>query len=158
MEYAGFIGKIIEITTTDGLKYKGKMVELEGPEDTASGEVEFGIDFAGGITVFSQSEIVSLEVADWVSVKVDGDTGSEGGLVIADETYKDACRITLEQCERYYAITCGVYGGMVHTTFAGKDDCHQKYDAMKTELQNFLDRETTPEEESTFYDAFTSKY
>lgn len=157
MEYAGFIGKIIEITTTDGLKYKGKMVELEGPEDTASGEVEIGIDFAGGITMFSQSEIVSLEAEDWISVMVDGDTGSEGGLVIADETYKDACRITLEKCERYYAITCSVYGGMVHTTFAGKDDCHQKYEAMKTELQNFLDGEMTLEE-SAFYDAFTSKY
>ena len=49
------------VVPIDGLKYKGKMVELEGPEDTASGEVEIGIDFAVGITMFSQSEIVSLE-------------------------------------------------------------------------------------------------
>ena len=36
--------------------------------------------------------------------------GSEGGTIIADEEYKESCRITLERCERYDAITCGVYG------------------------------------------------
>ena len=46
----------------------------------------------------------------WNSVLIPGETGSENGTIIADEEYKNVCRITLEKCERYYAITCGVYG------------------------------------------------
>ena len=45
----------------------------------------------------------------WISIHKPGAIGSEGGNVLADEEYKDSCRITLEKCERYYAITCGVY-------------------------------------------------
>ena len=48
----------------------------------------------------------------WDNIYQPNQTGSEGGLIISDEEYKDSCRITLEKCERYYAITCGVYGGM----------------------------------------------
>ena len=44
----------------------------------------------------------------WNSVLIPGETGSENGIIIADEEYKNVCRITLEKCERYYAITCGV--------------------------------------------------
>jgi len=51
----------------------------------------------------------------WDNIYQPYQTGSEGGLIIADEEYRDSCRITLEKCERYYAITCGVYGGMMHT-------------------------------------------
>ena len=50
----------------------------------------------------------------WDNIYQPYQTGSEGGLIIADEEYRDSCRITLEKCERYYAITCGVYGGMMH--------------------------------------------
>ena len=41
----------------------------------------------------------------WNSVLIPGETGSENGIIIADEEYKNVCRITLEKCERYYAIT-----------------------------------------------------
>ena len=34
--------------------------------------------------------------------------GSEGGKILKDEEYKGQCRITLERCIRYDAITCGV--------------------------------------------------
>ena len=64
MRYTDFVGKTIEITTIDGLKYKGKMVELEGPEDSESGEVEIGINFADGITMFTQSQIFTVEAED----------------------------------------------------------------------------------------------
>lgn len=50
----------------------------------------------------------------WDNIYQPDQTGSEGGLIISDEEYKDSCRITLEKCERYYAITCGIYGGMMH--------------------------------------------
>ena len=43
------------------------------------------------------------------------DTGSENGIILRDEEYKGSCRGTLEKCPKYYAISCGVYGGMVHT-------------------------------------------
>ena len=49
----------------------------------------------------------------WIRLSATGTAGSEGGVVIADEEYKNSCRITLEKCEKYYAITCGVYGAMV---------------------------------------------
>lgn len=90
----------------------------------------------------------------WKDISSEWSIGSEGGTVLLDEEYKSACRITLERCERYYAITCGVYGAMVHTVFCGADNCQEKYEQMKAELQQFIDTDTTWEEESAFYDSF----
>ena len=36
----------------------------------------------------------------WDNIYQPDQTGSEGGLIISDEEYKDSCRITLEKCER----------------------------------------------------------
>lgn len=57
-----YIGKKVKITTADGLECSGKAVEIEGPEETASGEPEIGINYAGGIRMFSESEIESIEL------------------------------------------------------------------------------------------------
>lgn len=94
----------------------------------------------------------------WKNIYVPGSIGSEGGIVLADEEYKGACRITLEKCEKYCAITCGVYGAMVHTAFANFDCGEKKYSEMKQELQRFIDTDTTPDEESAFYSEFTNKF
>ena len=94
----------------------------------------------------------------WNSVLISGQTGSENGIIIADEEYKNVCRITLEKCERYYAITCGVYGAMVHTAFTDSEHYKDMYDDMKSELQEFLDRDTSALEEEEFYEQFTEKY
>ena len=94
----------------------------------------------------------------WNSVLISGETGSENGIIIADEEYKNACRITLEKFERYYAITCGVYGAMVHTVFTDSEHYKDMYDDMKSELQEFLDRDTSALEEEEFYEQFTEKY
>ena len=94
----------------------------------------------------------------WNSVLISGETGSENGIIIADEEYKNVCRITLEKCERYYAITCGVYGAMVHTAFTDSEHYKDMYDDMKSELQEFLDRDTSALEEEEFYEQFTEKY
>ncbi len=91
----------------------------------------------------------------WDDLFVEGAIGSEGGLILADEAYKDVCRITLEDCGEHYAITCGVYGAMVHTTFAGG---RKTYDEMKKELQDFIDRDTTKDEEYEFYSYFIQKF
>ena len=95
----------------------------------------------------------------WKNIMVDGDTGSEGGTVLADEEYKEACRITLEKCERYHAITCGVYGDMVHTAFCDADEANSKYEAMKAELRAFVDASIEDSQKCCeFYEQFTSKY
>lgn len=94
----------------------------------------------------------------WKELLVPGSIGSENGEILADEEYKGACRITLEKCTRCYAITCGIYGGMVHTAFADADHYQETYDDMKRELEEFLEKETTAEEELAFYDAFTTRY
>lgn len=94
----------------------------------------------------------------YLSGKTIGDIGSEDGVIIADEEYSGGCRITLEKCKIYYAITCGVYGCMVHTAFAGEDDYQSKYDSMKKDLQEFLDKKTTEDEEELFYEEFIYRY
>jgi hypothetical protein len=52
-----------------------------------------------------------------------GTQGSEQGIILQDEEYAHETRITLEQCHYPpFAITCGIYGWMVHTTFASSKD------------------------------------
>lgn len=59
-----YIGKNIRIIDMNGKTYTGKAVELEGPEETESGELEIGINFASGITMFAESELESIEVVE----------------------------------------------------------------------------------------------
>ena len=71
-----------------------------------------------------------------------GHTGSEGGIIQRDEDYAGASRITLEQgCLRApYAITCGVYGLLVHTRFLADDETAlYAMDSMKTALAAIVD-------------------
>ena len=52
---------------------------------------------------------------------------------IGSEEYKESCRITLE---RYDAITCGVYGCMMHTAFCDKSHSQEVFDNMKKTCRN----------------------
>ena len=61
---AEHLGHIVRIVDIDGRIWKGKAVELEGPEESTSGEVEIGINFAGGITMFAEGEIAELMIMD----------------------------------------------------------------------------------------------
>ena len=70
----------------------------------------------------------------WDDIYKPNSIGSEGGTIIADEEYKESCRITLERCERYDAITCGVYGCMMHTAFVIKVIVGEVFDNMKKRL------------------------
>lgn len=94
----------------------------------------------------------------WKSLYSIGGIGSEGGIICADEEYQEACRITLEKCPRYYAITCGIYGSMVHTVFRGPEDYQETYDAMKKELSKFIETGYTEDEDCKFYEWFCNKY
>lgn len=94
----------------------------------------------------------------WESLLTAGEHGSEGGVILRDETYRDQSRITLEDCGGHCAITCGIYGAFVHTAYCGKTDGMQQYTAMKTELQRFLQTDTTADEEIAFYESFAARY
>ena len=94
----------------------------------------------------------------WNNIYKPDSVGSESGMIIADEEYKKSCRITLESCERYDVITCGVYGSMMHTAFCDKSRSLEVFDNMKKDLQKFIDKDTIEDEEGIFYEEFTSKY
>ncbi len=94
----------------------------------------------------------------WKDGDLLGKEGSEGGQVIKDEIYEKGCRVTLEKCERYYAITCGVFGAFCHTAFCNEKESGALYKQIKNELQAFMDKETTEEEEIEFYKQFCEKY
>ncbi len=53
--------------------------------------------------------------------KTVGTKGSENGIIILDEEYKEYCRITLEKTEKYYAINCGVFSTL-HTVFVSEEN------------------------------------
>jgi hypothetical protein len=67
-----------------------------------------------------------------------GHTGSEGGLIWKDEQHADGARITLERDALLgapFAITCAVYGWMVHTRFfADEPTALAQYEALKPAL------------------------
>jgi hypothetical protein len=66
-----------------------------------------------------------------------GKTGREGGAIVVDDEYVGAARIILEEnCLRApYAITCAVYGYLLHTRFLADDETAQyALDEMKAAL------------------------
>lgn len=70
-----------------------------------------------------------------------GKTGSEGGVIIRDDEHIDGARLTVERgCLRApFALTCGLYGWMVHTRFFADDETAQHAAAqMKTALAEIL--------------------
>lgn len=71
-----------------------------------------------------------------------GRKGSEGGAIIKDEEYPAGARLTLEsRCKMApLAITCGVYGWMVHTAFyADQMTAEDDYAKMKVDLATIAD-------------------
>ena len=58
------LGTIVKIMDDTGKKWTGKVVEIESPYDSDSGEIELGIDYAGGITMFKESEIKEIKTLD----------------------------------------------------------------------------------------------
>lgn len=70
-----------------------------------------------------------------------GQTGTEGGVILDDDEHDGGARITLERgCLRApFAITCGVYGWLVHTRFLADDETAQyAYIAMKSALDGII--------------------
>jgi len=70
-----------------------------------------------------------------------GAQGSEGGIIVVDEEHELGARITLERDAPAapYAITCGVYGWMVHTRyFSDCEVARREYEVMKASLVHIL--------------------
>jgi hypothetical protein len=70
-----------------------------------------------------------------------GKSGSETGVILLDEEHADGARITLERDGRFaaFAITCGIFGWMVHTRFfAKKEDARRAYEDMKQALDSII--------------------
>lgn len=87
----------------------------------------------------------------WAPLPLTDEKGSEGGWVILDEEIPGICRITLEDdCPiGPYGITCGIYGWLVHTTWASEyEEAMLKYDGMKKDLRNYA--ETCDEDDFSF--------
>jgi hypothetical protein len=66
--------------------------------------------------------------------------GTEGGIIILDEEHDLGARITLERFEGGGgAITCGIYGWMVHTRFFDTEaDPRAEVELMKIDLGRIL--------------------
>jgi hypothetical protein len=71
-----------------------------------------------------------------------GEPGSEEGIVVHDEEHSLGARITLERAASIapFAITCGIYGWMMHTRFFSSDaEAETQYDLMKDSLSALLE-------------------
>jgi hypothetical protein len=76
--------------------------------------------------------------------------GSESGVIVLDEEYDQRARISLERAARVapFAITCGVYGRLMHTRYFGSEaEAKSKYDAMKLVLKLIVDGIDSPDEQ-----------
>lgn len=80
----------------------------------------------------------------WASIE-DGRTlgtvGSEGGQILIDEEHELGARITLEEGggTAPFAITCGIYGTMVHTRFFdSREEAEAEMNRMKEALEQIL--------------------
>lgn len=83
-----------------------------------------------------------------------GQTGTEGGRIIRDEEHPHGARITLEHdcIHAPFAITCGIYGWMVHTCFfADQFTADGDFEQMKHDLDSIV--ALVPTEDSLGVDA-----
>ena len=71
-----------------------------------------------------------------------GQKGSEEGTILRDEEHSLGARISLERDTSVapFAITCGIYGWMLHTRyFSSQDEAGAQYEAMKSALAALLE-------------------
>ena len=71
-----------------------------------------------------------------------GARGSESGLVVRDDEHALGARITLETDPPAapFAITCGIYGWMMHTRFfSSEGEAQAEFEGMKEELARILE-------------------
>jgi hypothetical protein len=66
--------------------------------------------------------------------------GSEAGIILLDEEHSAGARVTLERCDRApFAITCSLYGNMVHTVFVcSEQEGLDTFHAIKANLEKLI--------------------
>jgi hypothetical protein len=70
-----------------------------------------------------------------------GGIGSESGVILLDDEHPDGARITIERdCHASpFAITCGIYGWMLHTRFFSTEaEARQQCGEMKQALVELM--------------------
>lgn len=90
-----------------------------------------------------------------------GQKGSEGGIILCDDEHPYGARITLERDTRSapFAITCGIYGCMMHTRFFSvAQRATIAYDKMKESLGALLEmpHDGTAESRKLFLDGIST--
>lgn len=73
--------------------------------------------------------------------KTVGTRGAEEGTIVLDEEHTAGARVTLERegCTAPWAVTCGIYGGFLHTAFASSEaEGRAKYSDMKVDLEKIM--------------------
>ena len=86
--------------------------------------------------------------------------GTEGGVILRDEEHGAGARITLERPEGFgsYAVTCGVYGLFLHTTYAADEaEGRRRYDAMRDGLVEIMSL-PNPDEATARISAFVAEF
>jgi hypothetical protein len=69
-----------------------------------------------------------------------GRVNSEGGVILNDEEYLNAARITLKRGEKIVSVSCNIYGWINHTRFfAGVPEAERDFKVMKSELGRMMD-------------------
>ncbi|WP_348264025.1 hypothetical protein P8935_05705 [Telmatobacter sp. DSM 110680] len=87
-----------------------------------------------------------MDESKWIEIdggSAVGRKGSEGGTTIKDEEHSRGARITLERDTQIapFAITCGIYGWMVHTRFFRNHvEALREYEQMKMAMSAILSR------------------
>jgi hypothetical protein len=87
-----------------------------------------------------------------------GTGGSEGGVTLRDEEHPLGSRITLERGggTAPFAVTCGIYGSMVHTAFAATEaEATAQFEAMRDRLSELL---AMPDDDRDAYYAAVSRF
>jgi hypothetical protein len=78
----------------------------------------------------------------WLSLITDlPERGTEGGVIVLDDVHDLGARITLEKFDEGGggAITCGIYGWMMHTRFFDTEDsARHAFEEMKIDMGAIL--------------------
>ena len=82
----------------------------------------------------------------------------DDGRIIKYETYLCNVRISLKDMNIGSSVTVGVCEAFVHTAYLDSSEVPAKYEYMKHELSEFLDKDTVDNEEIKFYRQFADKY
>ena len=90
-----------------------------------------------------------------------GTIGSENGEIIKDEEHSKGARLTIEKGGDIapYTLTSGIYGCFFHTTHLSNiKEGISEFEAMKAEISEFVNKETSTDEEHDWILAFVGRH